>query len=256
MKRFILLNEEKQRITKLYGSKGIILEVGPPNFSLLLRRATAWAGKNEDDIARLFKTSEQVLANQLDDIIKKAVLSKSTVALDDLQMKLMHAYNPSGLADNVPAAQQKVKNFLNGYAKSEGYQTWSEIRNYVDDASKHSSSSKGASASAAGSKTASSMLLKGQRVSNRWENWLPQNIDFTKMSNIRNMEELNKAIATGLKNGRYDYIPRGGFEKFGINVSDYGGEGFRGFIKDQLGRGAKINEVIPETGRWSINFVN
>jgi hypothetical protein len=246
MKRFILETEEKKRITKLYESKGLLLNEQLGN---LIRKATSWAGKNEDDIATLFKTSEKALATTIDDIVVKALNSKSITQLDDLQIKLMHAFNPSGQAANVPAAQQQVKNFLNGYAKSKGNQGWKDIRTAVSNQAKpNAGQSSGAAASAVTNK------LAGQRVSNRWVYWTPEYIDFSQMSTIKNMDELNKVIAQAIKTGPFNIIPRGGFEKLGIKASDYGGEGFRGFIKDQLGKGATVNEVVPETGRWSMNF--
>ncbi|NBO22336.1 hypothetical protein EBU94_03210 [bacterium] len=251
MKNFILETDERKRIINLYQSKGLILN---EQLGALIRKAISWAGKNEDDIATLFKTSEKALAVTIDDIVSAAVKSKSVTQLDDLQIKLMHAFNPSGQVPNMVNAQAQVKNILNGYAKSKGQSNWTQIKNSVTSPTQSAGQSAGASASSAAA--ASANKLAGQRVSNRWYGWTPDNIDFTQMSNIKNIDELNKAIANALKSGNLNLIPRGGFDKLGIKSTDFGGYGFRGFMKDQMiNKGAKINEIIPEQGRWSVTFV-
>ena len=109
-----LLDEsEKERIKLLYESKGILLSE-ETIWGALAKKALSWVGKNEDDIALLFKTTEKTLAKSIDDIVEVATKAKSVEQLDDIQMKLMHFYNPSGLSTNVPKAQQQMKNFLNG----------------------------------------------------------------------------------------------------------------------------------------------
>ena len=250
MKKFILETEDRERITKLYESKGLILN---EQLGALIRKVIGWAGKNEDDIATLFKTSERVLATTIDDIVSAAVKSKSVTQLDDLQIKLMHAFNPSGQVPNMVNAQNQVKNVLNGYAKSKGNNNWTEIKNSVMSGGPKPNAGQSAGASTA---AASANKMAGQRVSNRWVSWTPENIDFSKMTTVKNIDELNRAIAQALKTGNWNYIPRAGFDKLGVKATDFNGEGFRGFIKDQLlTKGAKINEVIPEQGRWSVTFV-
>lgn len=87
--------------------------------------------------------------------------------------------------------------------------------------------------------------MKGQRVSNRWYAWKPENIDFTKFSNPQTtFDELNKNIASAIKTGQWNSIPRAGFEKFGIN-------NFREFLQNNI---SKVNEVDPPIGRWSVTF--
>ena len=101
-----LLNEsEKDQIKLLYESKGILL-FEDTIWGALAKKALSWARKNEDDIALLFKTTEKTLAKSIDDIVEVATKSKSVEQLDDIQMKLMHFYNPSGAAANIPKAQQ------------------------------------------------------------------------------------------------------------------------------------------------------
>jgi len=98
-------------------------------------------------------------------------------------------------------------------------------------------------------------ILLGKRMSNNTLLSDPNMIDFSKMSNIKDIDTLNKQIASAIETGRYDYIPRGGFEEFGINATDYNNEGFRGFIKDQFfNKGAKLNDIDSKSGRWSITF--
>jgi hypothetical protein len=231
MKQFILENKEKERIIKLYELKGIVINesIGP-----LIRSALKLASKNEDDIAMLFKSTEKAAASLIDDIVKTKKISE----FETLQMQLMHAFNPSGLAENIPQAQQKVRNILNGYAKYRGMGNWNDVKRSIGLLPN---------------------LLLGKRISNRtfldsYSNYTL--IDFTQMSTIKNIETFNTVMANAVKTNRFDILPRGGFEKMGIKATDYNGLGFRGFIKDQLSRGAKVNEVDPTTGRWSITFVN
>jgi len=263
MKQFILENEEKERIKKLYELKGIIIN---ESIGELIRQLLKWASKNEDDIAMLFKSSERAAAASIDDIVSNAMKTKNLSELETLQMRLMHAFNPSGLAENIPQAQQKVKNVLNGYAKSRGQQNWNDIKNSVVSGPKpnagQSAGSSGSPKPNTGQQSGSysggiQNWFLGKRVSNRSFIDNPNILDFTQMSTIKNIDQFNTAMAKALKTGDFNLIPRGGFEKLGIKPTDYNGYGFRGFIRDQfLNKGAKVNEVIPETGRWSVTFVN
>lgn len=249
MKKFILETEDRESITKLYESKGLILN---EQFAQLIRKARSWVGKNEDDIATLFKTSERTLAVTIDDVVSEAVKSKSVTPCENLQIQLMNALNPSGLEANMAAAKNEVKNLLNGYAKSKGINNWTEIKNSVSSGGPKPNAGQPAGASTAAASSVNQFV--GKRVSNN--SWRPEHIDFSKMTTVKNIDELNKAIAQALKTGNWNYIPRAGFDKLGVKATDFNGEGFRGFIKDQLlTKGAKINEVIPETGRWSVTFV-
>ena len=87
-------------------------------------------------------------------------------------------------------------------------------------------------------------FLSGKRVSSRWAYWKPDYIDFSKMSNIRDIESLDKQIAYALKTGNYGYIPRKGFEKFGV-------DDLRKLFTDGV---SQINRANPDTGDWSVNF--
>jgi hypothetical protein len=241
MKKFFLENSEKDRIKILYESHGIILSEDSI-FGTLARKALSFIGKNEDDIAKLFKTTEIALAKNLDDIVLTAAKSKALTQLDDIQIKLMHVFNPSGLADNVAEAQQKTKNFLNGYAKSKGKPSWGAIRDEVSGVvpkPQTASSSSSSSAAATGVKD----MLKGQRISNRSFN--DTQIDWSKVTNAKNMEDYNKLIADAISNPeKLKYISGGGFEKFGI-------PNFREYLRNNI---ASVNEVNPSTGRWSVIF--
>jgi hypothetical protein len=114
MSKFILNEEEKNDILTMYESIGIFLNEDNV-FGTLARKALAWAGKNEDDIIKLFKTTEVALAKSIDDIVSLATKSKSLTQLDDLQAKLMHFYNPSGQVAGVEVAKKNVVKFLNGF---------------------------------------------------------------------------------------------------------------------------------------------
>jgi hypothetical protein len=235
-----LLNEsEKEQIKLLYESKGILL-FEDTIWGTLAKKALSWIGKNEDDIALLFKTTEKTLAKSIDDIVEVATKAKSVEQLDDIQMKLMHFYNPSGAAQNISKAQQQMKNFLNGFAKSKGKQNWTQIKDEV--LGKLESS--GASAASNTIKD----FMKGQRVSNRWYVFTnpeySKHIDWSKIANAKSMEEYNKLIANALKTKDFSRISRGGFEQFGV-------PNFREYLMNNI---SKINELDPSTGRWSVIF--
>ena len=198
-----LLDEsEKERIKLLYESKGILLSE-ETIWGALAKKALSWVGKNEDDIALLFKTTEKTLAKSIDDIVEVASKSKSVEQLDDIQMKLMHFYNPSGAAQNIPKAQQQMKNFLNGFAKSKGKTNWTQIKDEVLGKVKSS-----------GASSVIRDILKGQRVSNN--SFVKMKPDFTNILNAKNMDDYNKFIASAIKTKDFSKISRGGFEKFGI----------------------------------------
>jgi len=226
-----LLNEsEKEQIKLLYESKGILL-FEDTIWGALAKKALSWIGKNEDDIALLFKTTEKTLAKSIDDIVEVATKSKSVEQLDDIQMKLMHFYNPSGAAQNIPKAQQQMKNFLNGFAKSKGKQNWTQIKDEVIGKVESS-----------GASSVIRDILKGQRISNN--SFVKMKPDFTNILNAKNMDDYNKFIARAIKTGNYSEISSKGFEKFGI-------DNFRNYLKNNI---SKINEVDPLTGRWSVVF--
>jgi hypothetical protein len=242
MSKFLLNEEEIDNIRMMYESYGIILNEDSI-FGIIARKAVAWAGKNEDDIIKLFKTTEVALAKSIDDIVGGAMKSKSLIQLDDLQAKLMHFYNPSGQEAGIQLAKQNTVKFLNAYSKSKGKTSWKEIRDEVSGVSKP----QGAASSASAGASVPNMFSK-QRISNRWYGFTDpkylEKIDWSKVSNAKNMNDYNKVIAKAIKTGDYSYVSRGGFEKFGI--SD-----FRDYLKNNV---SQVNEVVPETGRWSVTF--
>jgi hypothetical protein len=209
-------------------------------FGNIARKALSWAGKNEDDIANLFRTSEKVLAQSIDDIVGNAMKSKSISNLDDIQMKLMHYYNPSAIAENIPKAQQQMKNFLNGYSKSKGKSNWTQIRDEVTGTPQP----KTASATGQAASQTVKDLFKGTRVSNNSFTKMKPDFSPGNITNAKNMDEYNEVIAQAIKTGDYSYISSKGFEKFGI-------PNFRNYLKNNI---AKVNEVDPSTGRWSVDF--
>jgi hypothetical protein len=236
MKKIVRLTEsDLTRIVKrvISEQREIILS---EQWGQISKKALNWVSKNEDEIATLFKTSETALAKSMDDLVGVALKSKSIAQLDDIQMKLMHFYNPSGLSKNVPAAQQQMKNFLNGYSKSKGKANWKVIRDEVSGTPKVAQTS-----SQAATQTFKD-LFKGQRISNN--SFSKMQPDFTNITNAKNMNDYNKLIAQAIKSGNYSYISAKGFEKFGI-------PNFRDYLKNNI---TKINEVDPTTGRWSVIF--
>jgi hypothetical protein len=246
MKKFFLENLEKERIKLLYESYGIILNEDSI-WGTLARKALSFIGKNEDDIAKLFKTTEVALAKNMDDIVLTATKSKAINQLDDIQIKLMHIFNPSGAAENIAVAQQKTRNFLNGYAKSKGKSGWQSIRDEVKGVTP--SSQNASSSSSAGAATSAVRdMMKGQRVSNRWVYFTDpryaNSIDWGKVLNAKNMDDYNKIIAKAIDTNDFKHISSGGFEKFGI-------PNFRDYLRNNI---SKVNEVDPVTGRWSVIF--
>lgn len=242
MKTFIIENEEKERIKFLYESKGVILSE-ESIWGSIVRAAKKLAGQSEDDLIRAFKTTEVALAKSLDDIVSNAMKSKNIAELDDLQAKLMHTYNPSDAVEGIQEAKNLVIKFLNGYSKSKGKSNWKAIRDEVSGTTPTSSGPKASGpTSSAGF---ANNLMSGQRVSNRWYAWKPEYIDFTKFSNPQTtFDELNKNIAKAIKTGQWNMVPRAGFEKLGIT-------NFREFLQNNI---AKVNEIDPSIGRWSVTF--
>jgi hypothetical protein len=253
MKTFIIENDEKERIKFLYESKGIVLNEDSI-WGGLGRVARKLMGQSEDDIARVLKTSEVAITKSLDDIILSAVKSKNITVADDIQEKIMHYFNPSGTQEGAVAAQQEVKNFLNGYAKSKGKSNWKMVRDEISGVQpqpKPQPQNKPTNddfvqvrqnpiGGLAGNK------LSGNRVSNG--SWVGDALNKIDASNITNwggsMDEYNKIIAKAIKTNDYQYVSSRGFEKFGIID-------FRKFLQNNI---AKVNEVDPLTGRWSVNF--
>jgi len=172
--------------------------------------------------------------------------------LDDLQAKLMHFYNPSGQAVGVEAAKKNVVKFLNGYSKSKGKANWKVVRDEVSGAAPKPQAQAQPKPNADYVQVRQNPVggifgnkLSGQRISNRSFYDTISNIDSSKIANWGgSIDNYNKVIARAIKTGDYQYISSGGFEKFGIT-------NFRDFLKNNI---AKINEVVPETGRWSVNF--
>lgn len=242
MKKLLLNESEKKRIKLLYESKGILLSEDKFPWA---RRLTSFLGKNEDDIVRLFKTTEVALAKYIDDVVGVATKQKSISSLEELQQRLMHCFNPSNLESGIPKAQKQMDDFLFGYAKSKGKSGWKQIQDEVKSGT--TAPRPAQAAYQAPSQAASNAVrdtFKGQRISNRWYGWKPENIDFTKFSNKMSFDDLNKAISTAIKTNNWNLVPRAGFEKLGIT-------NMREYLQNNI---AKINELDPSTGRWSVMF--
>lgn len=85
-------------------------------------------------------------------------------------------------------------------------------------------------------------LLKGKRISNR--SFVDSDIDWSKVSYSKNMNDYNKLIAQAIQTGDYQYISRGGFERFGIDD----------FIDYLMNNISMVHELNPSIGRWSVTF--
>jgi hypothetical protein len=90
-----------------------------------------------------------------------------------------------------------------------------------------------------------------RKMSMLGSNWMEQNaknIDFSKITNAKTVDELNNLIAKALKSGDYSMISRGGFEKFGVS-------NFREFLQKSLNLEKRMTaSVSPGNGTWVYNF--
>ena len=251
MSKFLLNEEEIDNIRMMYESYGIILNEDSI-FGIIARKAVAWAGKNEDDIIKLFKTTEVALAKSIDDIVGGAMKSKSLIQLDDLQAKLMHFYNPSGQEAGIQLAKQNTVKFLNAYSKSKGKTSWKEIRDEVSGVTPKPQGQAQPKPNADHVQVRQNPIggifgnkFSGKRISNRS---FADTINDIDSSNILNwggsLDNYNKVIANAIKTGDYKHVSSKGFEKFGITS-------LRDFLKNNI---ATVHDVIPETGRWSVTF--
>ena len=215
MSKFLLNEEEKNSIRTLYESVGIILNEDSI-IGTLARKALAWAGKNEDDIVKLFKTTELATAKLIDDIVGLATKSKSLTQLDDLQAKLMHFYNPSGQIAGVEAAKKNVVKFLNGYSKSKGKANWNEIRNEAVEKVFMTNPPRSQWHWPFSGRDLSDDLFEAGSFVNK--------INYKAIPNWKGFDDLKSAIGTALKTRNFESLPIRGFENFGIT-------NFRDFIK-------------------------
>lgn len=243
MKRFFINESEKKRIRSLYESKGIVLNeehwVG-----LLARGARRFIGKNSDEISNALKTSERALMTSLDDILSVAAKNKNVQTAEDIQIKLMHIFNPSGSPAGVNAAKEQVKNFLNGYAKSKGKQNWVVIKNDI----------KGIKTTQTASATSQAVnQYAGKKITSDAFRGKEQYIDFSKFDSPSywassslpsKLYQLNQDIARALKYGNFNYIPTKGFEKFGI-------PNLREFLQKNI---EKVEYVDIQWGIWRVIF--
>ena len=251
MSKFLLNEEEKNNIRFMYESYGIILNEDNV-FGNLARKAISMVGKNEDDIIKLFKTTEAALAKSIDDIVGVAAKSKNLAQLDDLQKKLMHFYNPSGQASGIEEAKKNTIKFLNGYSKSKGKQNWGIVRNEVSGTSPKPQAQPQAKPNPDHVQIRQNPIggifgnkFSGNRVSNdSLESFLNQ-IDPSKITNWGgSIDNYNKTIATALQTGDYQYVSKGGLERLGILD-------FRNFLKNNI---SKVNGADPTTGKWDVIF--
>lgn len=243
----LLSEQDRERIKILYQTKGLLYEQSV--FGQIARKALSWVGKNEDDIMKLFKTTEVALAKNIDDIISSSLKSKNISGLKDLELKLMHIFNPSGSSKNVQQAQANTKKILNGYAKSKGKGSWGEIRNEVlgnkPPITKMQPGTRSGtswfSGKRIGKKTLDSLTRPDSPYKINWNNITNKGNGKTEQEFV---DHYNKLIAKSIETGDYSYISRKGFESLGI-------DNFREFLENNIER---VNRVVPETGDWSVNF--
>lgn len=254
MKAFIIENNEKERIKFLYESKGIILSEDSI-WGSLAKVARKLAGQSEDDIMRALKTTDIAITKSLDDIILSAMKDKNIAATNEIQIKLMHIFNPSDNPKVVDEASEKVVKFLNGYAKSKGKPNWKTIQDEISGVKPKTANTQPKPANDDFVRVRENPIggisgnrLSGNRISNRSfetkTTWY-KDIDPTNILNWKgSIDNYNKIIAKAIQNNDFSEVSRGGFEKFGIMD-------FRKFLQNNI---SKVNEVDPSIGRWSVNF--
>jgi hypothetical protein len=239
MKKFIITEEEKNNILGMYKNTLLNEDIFSQFIGALSKFARKAITQSEDDLIKAFRTTEVALAKNIDDIVNLSLKSGKIDDIQTLEAKLIYAFDPSGT--NPQMAQEQVKKFLNSYAKSKGNTGWKDIRSKAQP----SQSGSAAQSNTAGASTSAVRnMFSGQRVSNRWYGWKPENIDFSKFSVKLSFDDLNKQIAEAIKTKNWSLVPRSGFEKFGIT-------NFREYLQNNI---LQVNEVIPETGRWSVIF--
>lgn len=239
MGKFRINNDEIESIKLLYENHGILLESSI--WGALARVAKSLVGKSSDEIAEVFRKTEIALAKQLDDIVLKAVREKDKALTDDLVKKLIHFYNPSGSADNIPDAKEKVKMFLNGYAKSRGKKHFGE---YIDEIT----GGKNQKIRKYNGVFYDDNMFSGNIIGDEHpiftERKFIDKIDWDKNINAKNITELNKLIAYALKHNEFRKLPIDGFEELGIDNFQVL---FWKFVE-------KVYEADPKLGHWKVKF--
>jgi hypothetical protein len=83
-------------------------------------------------------------------------------------------------------------------------------------------------------------LISGQRWGS--ESLDQSSIDWSKVTNAKNIQDYNKIISDAIRTDNYSYVSRGGFEKFGITD-------FRDFLQNQIQPTGKQFNI---EGKWSV----
>ena len=232
-KKFLIDDNEYIRIQNLYESYGINLlseDIGQ------IARDIKKAGyiKDIETAKTVLKTMESFV-KYMDEILISAKKIKSVSSLDDIVAKLIHIYNPSGLAENMGEAKKQVIYLLNAYSQTKRFENFARLK---DDVVRAESSAKSASgegqafnrSSNQGSTYATNAdnILKdifksGKNISSEELKNYSQYIDWTKITNAKNINDYNVLISKAISNPEnLKYISSGGFEKFGIpNFRDF-----------------------------------
>lgn len=242
MKKNFITEEEKKSILEMYKNYLVEGDIFSTFFGKMVRFARKAIMSSEDDLIKAFKTTESALAHNIDEIVESSIKSGNLQDIQNLESKLVHAFDPGGV--NPQMAQEQTKKFLNSYAKSKGNSGWKDIRSKCQP----NQSGAATQSSTAGASTGTIRnMFSGNRISNRSfgtdTKWFKY-IEWDKIKGAKNIDDYNKIIAKAIKTGDYSFISSKGFEKFGI-------DNFRDFLKNNI---SKVNEVVPETGRWSVNF--
>ena len=231
-KKFLINDDEYVRIQTLYESYGINL-ILEDNIIGKIARDIKKAGYIKDiETAKTVLKDMKDFVTYMDDIFGAAKKIKSLTSLDDIVAKLIHIYNPGGLPEKMGEAKTQVINLLNAYSQSKNFQNFARLK---DDVMKAESSAKSASGGGQGfaknsqqsgsySKSAENALKdvfnSGNNISSDILKKYSQNIDWSKITNAKNIDDYNIWIAKAIQNPEnLKYISSGGFEKFGIEAA-------------------------------------
>lgn len=249
MKKFVITEEDKKNILKMYKNNLSEGDIWSQIIGGLSRFARKTITQNEDDLIKAFKTTEAALAKNIDEIVETAIKSGNMNEIQNLEAKLINAFDPSGT--NQQMAIEQTKKFLNSYAKSKGNSGWKDIRSKAQPSqtgsASQSSTATSSSATRSAKEWANGKLSSRSRFSGA---------DFTQGTNYQNQDMFNKFMAQeaekfqkmsklGLDiNAFWSTISAKGFEKYGIkNMRDWLRKNVEG-----------VYHADPSKGEWSIQL--
>lgn len=259
MRRTVRLTEsELVNLIKRVLSEGSVGDLAK-NFRKVITRT-------EDDLITYFRISEEAKAAK--NFLKSKILTGKLNELDALQAQIIHFYNPSGDIKNLEEAKKNMVKYLNAYAKSEGKNSWGQIRGELGDPkySKYGKGSPKGQPNEPRPKNDDTQPMYSKvnkfsknRISNRsfggsesyidvndinWDYITNNGRSYGARTPEQMMDYYNKVIAKSIETGDFSMISARGFEKHGI-------DNFREFLKNNI---LRVYDLDPKIGRWSVQF--